>query len=616
MGEQPVVNGLVAVVTGAAGGIGGATAVRLARAGARLVLADIDVQGIQRQLATLPSEAVAIALYTDVTRRDSLDQLAARAVSTFGQVDVVVNCAGIVAPGPVIDLSESAVRRQIEVNLLGTIFTTQAFLPLFRRQDSGHLIHLASLGGVVPMPGEAVYCATKYAVRGFCFSLALELRNTPIRVSVISPDSVRTRQLELEAREGGSTIAFTAEPMESGAVADAIVRTIRRPRLDVGIPATRAGWAKLLTLSPALLWRLYPMFDRIGRHGRERFSRRAGAEEGGGAAGPGVVAVAITARPTRTAFWKSYIITMRPYLLFVSGITGLVGLALAPPVPMPDAWVLGLIFFLSYGFGQALTDCFQTDTDALSAPYRPMVRGLIHRRDVLLVSVAGLLFSGLVLAYYSVATLPLALMATAGLATYTYFKKRWWGGPWYNAWIVAVLALIGYLAGVGAAGASPSWNSTATWVLAAVFLGYANFVLVGYFKDVSADRATGYQTLPVAKGLTVSARASDVLAIAATTSAVFAIAPALVQNLSRGESAAVFVTLAAAAGAMLLGQLRLHGVRHDSMAYRAIAPTVHAYVLLLIAICLAMQPSWLVPLALFYALFAMALARRPAVEQI
>ena len=77
------------------------------------------------------------------------------------------------------------------------------------------------------------------------------------------------------------------------------------------------------------------------------------------------------------AFARDYAVTMRPHLLFVSGITGITGLALAPPLPFAATALLCVAFFLSYGFGQALTDCFQLDTDALSSPYRPLVRGTI-----------------------------------------------------------------------------------------------------------------------------------------------------------------------------------------------------------------------------------------------
>ena len=89
-------------------------------------------------------------------------------------------------------------------------------------------------------------------------------------------------------------------------------------------------------------------------------------------------------------FWALYLVEMRPYLMFLSATTGIAGLALAPDLTVLHLLILTSLFFLAYGFGQALTDCFQTDTDALSAPYRPLAQGKLSRRNVLEVSLAGL----------------------------------------------------------------------------------------------------------------------------------------------------------------------------------------------------------------------------------
>ncbi len=100
--------------------------------------------------------------------------------------------------------------------------------------------------------------------------------------------------------------------------------------------------------------------------------------------------------------------------------------------------------FLSYGLGQALTDCFQTDTDALSAPYRPLVRGVVSKTQVLWVSLIGLTVRR------SHSRVPQSLrfccsgsLRSLGLLTYTWFKRRWWGGPPWNSWIVACIPLMG-----------------------------------------------------------------------------------------------------------------------------------------------------------------------------
>ena len=320
------------------------------------------------------------------------------------------------------------------------------------------------------------------------------------------------------------------------------------------------------------------------------------------------------APPLSRAFVADYVVTMRPYLLFVSGITGLVGLALGPSVRLADTLTLAVVFFLSYGFGQALTDCFQTDTDSLSSPYRPLVQGHLRQRDVLAVSLVGLLAGGVITMRHQPLNVPLALTIVVGLASYTWFKRRWWAGPFWNAWIVAALMLVAWLAAVGGAGQRPVWSPALSGALLAVFFGYANFVLTGYYKDISADRATGYHTLPVVFGTVVSGRVSDAFALLQVAGLILAWTV-----LARGASAIALlaggVFLALGAGAVALGQLRLRTAT-EATAHVAIAPVVHGYILTLAGIAALARPAWTPALWLFYAGYLVALHRRPMPEQI
>ena len=308
------------------------------------------------------------------------------------------------------------------------------------------------------------------------------------------------------------------------------------------------------------------------------------------------------------AFWKAYGVTMRPYLLFVSGITGIAGLSFAQESPAGRTLLVALASFLSYGFGQALTDCFQTDTDALSAPYRPLTQGVISRTQVLRVSLSGLVLCSAAFAASYPANIVLGLIAGAGLATYTPFKRMWWSGPFYNAWIVAVLCVMAFAGGRGSlAGAL---DAPFVFVILTVFFGYANFVLAGYFKDISADAATGYRTLPVVFGRKPAAVASDILALLAIVSFICYL-------LSQGVSTAAPVLFASAAVASTaVGQMRLHRTRTDAGAHRAVAFTVHSYVLILSAVASARKPSWSLFLVLFFLAYALVLRFRPERHQI
>lgn len=307
-------------------------------------------------------------------------------------------------------------------------------------------------------------------------------------------------------------------------------------------------------------------------------------------------------------FILAYVTTMRPYLMFVSGITGIAGLSHAQATSFVQELLIAAAAFLSYGFGQALTDCFQTDTDSLSSPYRPLTQGIITKMQVLCVSIPGLILCVSVFGTANPLNYMLGFLAGLGLATYTPFKRQWWGGPFYNAWIVATLCVMGMLTGPA------SLTPRVAWTLSAVFFGYANFVLSGYFKDIAADRATGYNTFPVVFGRSRAALVSDMFAVFACMSALAAMGSDLLVTSASARYAVAFAI--AGVVAAFVGQIRLHRVKTDSQAHRAIAPVVHSYILLLSAITITEKPSWIPGILLFYAAFVMVMNGRPEKSQI
>ncbi|MEW5924923.1 MAG: UbiA family prenyltransferase, partial [Candidatus Zixiibacteriota bacterium] len=315
-------------------------------------------------------------------------------------------------------------------------------------------------------------------------------------------------------------------------------------------------------------------------------------------------------------FFISYIITMRPYLFFVSGAAGITGLALSGLNSLPAGILFSIIFLLSYGFGQALTDSMQVDTDSISSPYRPLVQGKVSRRDVALVSLAGLSISGIAFISASRINILLCIMAIAGLATYTYFKRRWWGGPFYNAWIVAALCLIGYVSGNGIAEVPNIITPALISTILTVLFGYANFVLVGYYKDISADRATGYMTMPVVFGFKISAIVSDIFAAAEVAAAgltLFFIYTNITSTIVILPASGLYFAGILVA---ITGQIRLHRLESEADAYRSIAPTVHSFILLLSSITIMLRPTWTPAILLLYATFILILRFRPMKEQI
>ena len=320
------------------------------------------------------------------------------------------------------------------------------------------------------------------------------------------------------------------------------------------------------------------------------------------------------AAPTELAFWRAYLTTMRPYLFPISALAGLSGMALAN-VSEPWRWVLALVAFCtSYGFGQALTDCFQRDTDRLSAPYRPLVRGTISARHALVVSLLGLAVGMAILTWCNPWNLAVSACAVAGLLVYTPLKRRWWAGPLANAWIVALLPIMGWLAGGGNHPGMLARRPDVLMAAAVSFAAYANFVIVGYLKDIAADRQTRYNTLPVVFGWRRTAFISHAWAAAALVAAV-----AAVSLLAAGMRWPIFLSgliVLMAAGLSLTAQITLHRISREDQAYEPILNVVRVFLLLHIAVVFAASPKWSPLATFFYFAFEFLAALRPERSQI
>jgi 4-hydroxybenzoate polyprenyltransferase len=314
------------------------------------------------------------------------------------------------------------------------------------------------------------------------------------------------------------------------------------------------------------------------------------------------------------AFLKDYVITMRPYLLFVSGATGICGMSFITELSVSKSILIFLASFLSYGFGQALTDVFQTDTDSISSPYRPLTQGLISKPQVLSISIIGLIFCAGIFSVYNPANLLFGILSGIGLATYTYFKKRFWAGPFYNAWIVGVLFLMAFLCGSNFLMISN--NPKVIYSLITAFFGYANFVLVGYFKDVEADRTTGYNTLPVVLGRRIASVVSNIFGLLTITSTIFVFtnSASLKDILTKNLYAVVILVIGIVI--MILCQIFVHFIKNDNESSKAITLSVHAYIILLSSIVMLNKPEWIIPMIIFYLLFNLTISLRPAKNQI
>jgi 3-oxoacyl-[acyl-carrier protein] reductase len=186
--------GKVALVTGAARGIGEAIALTLAQEGADVVVTDVDLEGARRvaqEIEGLGRKAKAIQ--ADVSQREAVQRLVGEAVSVFGKIDILVNNAGIIRRGTFVEHSPQEWEKVLDVNLGGTFNCTQEVVPLMVKQGGGKIINISSIAGKVgDLASAPSYGASKGAINTFTMSLARELAPRNITVNAIAPHAIET----------------------------------------------------------------------------------------------------------------------------------------------------------------------------------------------------------------------------------------------------------------------------------------------------------------------------------------------------------------------------------------------------------------------------------------
>lgn len=187
----------VVVITGGSSGMGESTARHLAALGAKVVIAARRADRINALATEITAQGgTAIAVATDVTKRDDVQALVDKAVETYGRIDVLINNAGLMPLSPIEQLRIDEWDQMIDVNLRGVLHGIAAALPYMKAQKSGHIINTSSVAGHKVFAASAVYSATKFAVRGLSEGLRQEVKPYNIRTTVISPGAVRTELLD------------------------------------------------------------------------------------------------------------------------------------------------------------------------------------------------------------------------------------------------------------------------------------------------------------------------------------------------------------------------------------------------------------------------------------
>ena len=234
--HQPDLSGQVAAITGASSGIGEATAITLARAGAAVSLAARRADRIEELAKRIESEGGrALAIETDVCDEAQANAFVTRTNEELGRLDVLVNNAGVMLLGPVVGADTSEWRRMIDVNLLGLLYCTHAALPIMGAQGSGHIVNVSSVAGRFATLGSAVYNLTKFGVNAFSEALRQEVTPANVKVTVVEPGYVatelqghNTHPMVLDAME--KMRQEIGEPLEAEDIAEAILYAVGGPQ--------------------------------------------------------------------------------------------------------------------------------------------------------------------------------------------------------------------------------------------------------------------------------------------------------------------------------------------------------------------------------------------------
>jgi len=265
-----------AIVTGGGGAIARSLSKLLVERGYRLTLVDIDE-------ASLATAAAGLPVSTQTITKDLSTAEGAAAVEdeilSRPELDLLVNNAGIIRPGNIVDLPFAEMERHIAINLLAPMRLTKAAASVMAKRGAGTILSIVSAAGLVALPGSAAYSASKFGLRGFLTAASLELEPRGVKVRGVFPGAVDTPMLRFEATHGGSALNFLNKDVLSAVdVANACLRAIDGKKLETHLPFSDSVTARLVCAAPGLLPHLIPIFQKQGEKGLKRFLQSRGLE--------------------------------------------------------------------------------------------------------------------------------------------------------------------------------------------------------------------------------------------------------------------------------------------------------------------------------------------------
>ncbi len=252
-------SGKVALVTGGGSGMGRVMALRLAQAGAKVAIADLNETG----MAEVAAQHTAISPFVcDVANPADIDAVVQKIESTLGPIDRLAAAAGIMPGGLISDMSAERIARIMRVNVEGTVNTVKAVLPGMRNRGRGEIILFGSLAGVVFTQGMGAYNASKAAVNAFGEVLAYELRGTGVKIATVRPSAVNTPLIDqaTDAVKSLRDVAAKGQMAAPETIIDAIEKGLARGDMWIYPTADARALQWLRRFSPKLTWNLINRF--------------------------------------------------------------------------------------------------------------------------------------------------------------------------------------------------------------------------------------------------------------------------------------------------------------------------------------------------------------------
>ena len=264
-------------ITGGASGIGLHLSKVFYQKGWRVFTTDVDYQGLKKAFEGKSDERLLIRKL-DVRRQANWEKAMLACEESFGAPDLMLNVAGYLRPGYIAELESAEIDLHLDINVKGLMLGTLVAAKSMEKSGSGHIINFGSLASLTPVPGLSLYAASKFAVRGFALSTALELKEKNISSTLIMPDAVDTPMLDAQIDHESAALTFSGlKTLSVKDIEDALFDHIlvKKP-LEYALPSSRGILAKAVSLYPGVANTLEPLLRKIGKKKQEGIRNKRG----------------------------------------------------------------------------------------------------------------------------------------------------------------------------------------------------------------------------------------------------------------------------------------------------------------------------------------------------